>query len=122
YASDESGRYQVFVQSFPADGRKWQISTTGGTQPRWNRSGRELFYLTGARTLAAVPVMPGANFEQGAQALLEGVSVAPGPLRAFTYQPSPDGQRFLALVQAEGEAPGPPPITIVTNWQAGLTK
>jgi Tol biopolymer transport system component len=123
YASDESGRYQVFVQPFPADGRKWQISTIGGRQPRWNRSGRELFYITDAQTLAAIPLMLGASLQQGtAQVLFKGISGEGATTRTFTYQPSPDGQRFLALVQAEGDALGPPPITIVTNWQTGLTK
>ena len=66
YVSDESGREQVYVQSFPEHGGKWQISNGGGEQPLWRRDGRELFYLSGDRKLMAVEVKGDANkFEAG---------------------------------------------------------
>ena len=55
YESDESGGYQIYVQPVSPDGRRWQISTAGGSQPRWSRDGRELFFVTGGQTLMAVP-------------------------------------------------------------------
>src|SRR5262249_41478036 len=45
YASPESGRFEVYAQSFPPGRGKWQVSTTGGMQPRWRRDGRELYYI-----------------------------------------------------------------------------
>ena len=61
--SDESGAPQINVQSFPTLAGKWQVSTDGGTQPRWNRNGKELFYLAPDRKLMAVTVKTGAAFE-----------------------------------------------------------
>ena len=65
YVSDESGSLQVYVQSFPTLTGKWQISTDGGTQPRWSRDGTELFYLAPDRKLMAVTVTTADTFERG---------------------------------------------------------
>src|SRR5262249_36243778 len=46
YQSNESGRFEIYVQPFPGPGGKFQISTNGGTQVRWNKNGKELFYLS----------------------------------------------------------------------------
>ena len=56
YASDESGRFEVYVRPFPAGGTASLISIAGGTQPEWRRDGRELFYVTPNGELIAVPV------------------------------------------------------------------
>ena len=66
YASDVSGRYEVYVQSFPGGGGKRQVSTGGGNHPRWRRDGRELFYYAGDGKLMAAPVRSGESFEMGA--------------------------------------------------------
>ena len=47
YASDESGRYEVYMQAYPSGANRTLVSTGGGFQPRWSRDGRELFYVTG---------------------------------------------------------------------------
>ena len=52
YVSDESGRYEIYVQPYPGPGGKWQISTEGGTEPVWNPNGRELFYRSGNKMMA----------------------------------------------------------------------
>jgi eukaryotic-like serine/threonine-protein kinase len=52
YMSNESGRYEVYVQPYPGPGGKWQISTEGGTEPIWNPNGRELFYRSGDKMMA----------------------------------------------------------------------
>ena len=49
YISDESGRPEIYVKPYPGPGGKWLISTEGGTEPAWNRNGRELFFRRGAR-------------------------------------------------------------------------
>jgi Tol biopolymer transport system component len=56
YTSDATGTYEVYVQSFPASATTVRISTNGGSQPRWRRDGKELFYLAADETIMAVPV------------------------------------------------------------------
>jgi len=123
YVSNESGQNQVYVQPIPATGAKRQISTAGGDWPRWRRDGKELFYLAADRKLMAVPVDIGGaasgSFEIGlAQPLFEMQLSAP----ANSWQPGADGRRFLMTVPAGGEAAAATPITVITNWQAGLGK
>ena len=139
YTSDETGVLQVYVMAKPATpsavgaanaagagaGVRFQISnsTVGGTQPRWSRDGKELFYLEGLQRLMAVPVKTGSAFDAGASHLLFEAVFGTGAPYAFSYQPSADGQSFLVSVPAGGEgAASAPPITIVTNWQAGAKK
>ncbi len=59
YSSNESGRFQVYVQTFPLSDRKWQVSTDGGYEPRWRSDGREIYYLSEDRKLMAVSVGAG---------------------------------------------------------------
>ena len=60
YISDESGRYEIYVQPYPGPGGKWQISTEGGTEPVWNPNGRELFYRSGDKMMAVdITTQPG---------------------------------------------------------------
>ena len=122
YVSDELGSFQVYVQPIPATGAKYQISSGGGSYPRWRRDGKELFFITADGALMAVPVKPGGTtLEMGApQSLFKNVSFAL-PQRAFGYQPSPDGKRFLAIVPV-GDEGSSPPIQVFTNWQLSLNK
>jgi Tol biopolymer transport system component len=123
YMSDESGSNQVYVQSFPPSGMKWQISTRGGVQPRWRRDGKELFFMGGAVGGGGVPldVMAVAVDTSNTAVFKAGV-----PQRLFTVAPqsvtdvrnswdvTPDGQRFLVVSSAT--ATGVPPVTVVVNW------
>jgi Tol biopolymer transport system component len=61
YDSNESGRSQIYVQAIPTNGSKFQISTSGGSNPVWRRDGKELFYRSGEPTLMAVPITLGAS-------------------------------------------------------------
>ena len=65
YRSNESGRFEVYVQSFPKPASKWQISTGGGGQPRWRGDGKELYYVSSSSRLMAVPINAGAGLEVG---------------------------------------------------------
>src|SRR5204862_7494647 len=56
YVSDESGTAQIYVQSFPIIGSKWQVSTDGGEAPRWRADGREIFFVNRGRNLCSVNV------------------------------------------------------------------
>ena len=118
YVSDESGTPQIYVQSFPTLTGKWQISTEGGTQPRWRRDGRELFYLAPNRKLMAVTVRAGASFDAQTPRPLFETRLDGAALRQ-TYAVSADGNRFLLNVALES---GAPPVTIVINWPALLKK
>jgi dipeptidyl aminopeptidase/acylaminoacyl peptidase len=116
YASNESGRAEVYVQTFPPTGGKWQISNAGGVQPVWSRNGREILYLDLTGKLAAAAVTTeGARFEAGIPQTLFAAPI-PGSGDDFRhYTATRDGQRFVfdpATRQAE-----PTPITVVTNWR-----
>ena len=123
YQSNESGQFQVYVQTFPLSGAKYQISTAGGTSPRWRRDGKELFYVSGDQKLMAVPIKLGATAEAGTPQALFPISTFPGfgGTNSF-YAPMRDGQRFLVNAPAGGEAAAAPPFTVVTNWQAAFKK
>jgi Tol biopolymer transport system component len=120
YASNESGQAQVYVQTIPAGGSKFQVSNTGGFQPRWRRDGKELFYISGDRKLMAVPVKIGNTFEAGAAQTLFDIPPIFSPLIGrWAYQPSADGQRFLTLFNSSDTSP---PLTVVLNWQTGIKR
>jgi eukaryotic-like serine/threonine-protein kinase len=118
YVSDESGIPQVYVQSFPTLTGKWQISTDGGTQPRWRRDGSELYYLAPNRKLMRVTVKAGEAFEAGVPQPLFDTNLGTAALRQ-TYAVSPDGNRFLLNVPLGSATP---PLTVVLNWPALLKK
>ena len=120
YASNESGRDEIYVQPYPADGGKWMVSTDGGRQPRWRADGKELFYLTADDRVMAAEIEAGETFQPGVPHML---FRAPGvnpllPHNFYHYDVSDDGQRFLIDVAAEESEQSP--VTIVLNWQAEL--
>jgi Tol biopolymer transport system component len=117
YDSDESGKAEVYVQSFPASGAKWQISKVGGTLPRWRRDGKELFYLAADRKLMAVEVKLGPAFQAGIPRPLFDSRMDTANVR---YTVTRDGQRFLIPTPIV-EASSTPP-TVVINWPAGLRR
>ena len=115
YVSNESGRDEIYVQSFPKLDRKWQISNEGGTEPMWARSGRELFYRD-ADKMMAVAVTTEPAFSPGKPAqLFEGRYEKGLTLGHTNYDVSPDAQRFLMLKAGEQEA-APTQVNVVLNW------
>jgi serine/threonine-protein kinase len=110
--SNESGPGQVFVQAYPPPGPKWQISTDGGEQPCWSRSGCELFYRNGDRMMAVgVELKP--TFRAGRpQPLFEGSYFSFG--LSGSYDVAPDG-RFL-MIRPDPEESGPAHVKVVLNW------
>jgi serine/threonine protein kinase len=119
YSSNESGRFEVRVQTFPLSDRQWIVSTAGGYEPRWRADGREIYYLSLDRKLMAAPVGPGPSFGPPRQLFQTRV---PGSVyqNRTHYVPSRDGQRFLINTLA-ADVP-PVSITVVLNWTAGLKK
>ena len=113
YASDESGKPEVYVQSFPPSGFKRQISTAGGQYPRWSRNGRELFYTSSDGKLNAIAVAEaGSKLETSPPTPLFDVR---GDVAL-----SPDGSRFLTAVRVEDDSARP--VTVVLNWGLGREK
>jgi Tol biopolymer transport system component len=119
YDSNESGQSEIYVRPFPeVDGGRWQVSTGGGVQPVWARSGRELFYRDG-NAIVAVPVQAGPSFAAGnPKTLFEGRYVLGGGGHR-SYDVASDGQRFLmikAAPAAGSEDAQPARFIIVENW------
>ena len=120
YASNESGKWEIYATSFPESRGKWQVSTGGGDQPRWRGDGKEVFYLSSDGKMLAAPVTMGAKLDAGTPVALfqptlrEQVSSSD----LFVYDVSRDGQRFLIntrVKQAESA-----PMSVVLNWTAKL--
>ena len=104
YTSNETGRFEVFVETDPRSNRKWPISSNGGYEPRWEANGREVYYLSETRQLMAVAVGPGPSF--GAPVALFQAHVPRGVTENRThYVPSRDGRHFL--VNVASDTPGP---------------
>jgi Tol biopolymer transport system component len=117
YASNESGRNEIYVQPFPTATGKWQISTTGGTQPRWRSDEREIFYQSPDNKIVAVDIRATSTLEPGVPKALFGIHPKLG---GWPYDVAPDGQRFL--INETVHAAGAAPVTIVVNWTAELKK
>ena len=119
YASDESGRFEVYISSFPSLEHKVKVSTDGGNFPLWSHDGKELFYIALDKKLMSVGVKAGIAFEPGLpKELFETrISLGPGGRR---YDVANDGKRFLIVTVIEADKPSP--INVVLNWTAGLKK
>jgi eukaryotic-like serine/threonine-protein kinase len=115
YTSDESGRYEVYVQPYPGPGGKWQISTEGGTEPMWNPNGRELFYRSGNKMMA-VDIAGQLGFVVGKPHMLFQGQYIPTATTAPNYDVSADGQRFLMLKPVVQAQAAPTQINVVLNW------
>jgi len=108
YESDETGRSEIYVVPYPGPGGRSQVSTDGGTQPRWNRNGREMFFRSGDKMMA-VDVETGAAFRAGSPKML------------FTkvsedYDVAPDGKRFIMLKPAAAAESAPIELHVIVNW------
>ena len=119
YSSNETGRWEVYVTSFPEARGQWQVSNGGGDQPKWRNDGRELFYLGLDGKIMGVPVTTGTNFDPGsATALFQAnprvmVAIA----EQVTYDVSENGQKFLVNTQLKT---GSTPMSVVLNWTTNL--
>jgi len=112
YASDETGRFEVFVRPFPdAQSAKWQVSTDGGSSPHWSAQGNELFYLDAANQMQSAHVTTSPSFGIASKERLfsaSGYFLSPW---GQAYDVTPDGQRFLML--RVGTATGAMPVSLV---------
>jgi len=122
YNSNETGKWEIYVTSFPEAHGKWQVSTSGGEQPRWRADGKELFYLSSDGRMMATNVKTVAGFSAGAPApLFQAHPRQPvSYLDIFAYDVTRDGQRFL--INTETRSTETVPVTVISNWPAKLNK
>jgi serine/threonine protein kinase/Tol biopolymer transport system component len=110
YTSDESGRSEIYVQSYPSGANRIPVSSGGGKLPRWSRDGKELFYVTGDGVVA-VAIRPDGSF--GApRRLFDRSNFYTSLFR--TYDISPDGKRFLMIRRDPGSVPRQ--LNVILNW------
>lgn len=119
YQNNETGRSEVYVTAFPSGGAKWQVSTSGGTNPSWRRDTKELFFLDPSDSVMAVDVNPvGKIVQMGTPRALfhvPGLQTQQGP-----YSVTADGKKFL--VNSGDLKEESQPLTMVQNWPSQLKK
>ena len=113
YLSDESGANEISVQSFPAGSDRQQVSVGGGTQPRWRRDGRELFYVSSDRKVMSVDIHAGERLEAGTPHALFQTRILPPVEARNHYDVTSDGQRFVVNSRRPEDASLP--ITVVVG-------
>ena len=113
YTSDDTGRSEVYVTSFPQAGGLRQVSIAGGESPSWRRDGKEIFYLSPDRRLMAAEVnAEDSAFQIGAVRPLFSTR-ATVELLASTYAVSPNGQMFLINTEPDASTA---PLVVVAQW------
>jgi Tol biopolymer transport system component len=116
YETTESRRAEIVVQSFPVPSSKWQVSTNGGSHPRWRRDGRELYFIGPDSKMMAVPIkISGSNLEPAVPIALFTARVPQVPKPQYSV--TTDG-RFLINEQVEDPAANS--ITLILNWKPKL--
>ena len=112
YVSNEGGRDEVWVATFPKPEGKWQVSTNGGTEPRWSANGKELFFASAAMLMATEVYTTSGTLQIGpTHALFDLPRVG---TQVYSYDVAEDG-RFLVLANAGRDVT---PLSLLLNWQA----
>jgi hypothetical protein len=115
YETNESGRPEIVVQSFPQARGRFAVSTGGGIAPRWSIDGREIFFIAPDGQMMAVPVdANGAIFEAGRPTALFASDINIQPFK-FQYAVSRDGRFLINSLQPEEATTQP--ITLILNWR-----
>jgi serine/threonine protein kinase/Tol biopolymer transport system component len=123
YQSDESGKNEIYVRTYPdVNKRRWQVSTSGGKGPRWSPDGRELYYLNGSAVMAvSVDIKP--TFDPGKpEILFQGTNFLSSVTGWVWWDIHPNGKKFLMIKPTDitGEASEAanlqPKIVVVLNW------
>jgi eukaryotic-like serine/threonine-protein kinase len=121
YQSDESGRDEIYIRPFPGPGGKWQVSTAGGTRPRWRADGKELFFVGADRLMSAQISLGISTVQVGAvQSWFDIDFVGSGSNARDLYDVTRDGQRFLVELYQGNEISIP--LTLVVNWPGEILK
>ncbi|MFI5181271.1 MAG: protein kinase [Thermoanaerobaculia bacterium] len=118
YVSDETGRSEVYVQTMPPGGGKWQLSSLGGDQPTWRKDGREIYFLAANGRLMATSVTAAPAFSAGSPAPLFDAMTGEPSVKGVRnyYVPWRDGSKFLTQTYPRfGKANA---IHVLVNWPA----
>jgi serine/threonine-protein kinase len=117
YSSDESGQTEVYVRPFPdSDRERWKVSLGGGKQPQWSRDGRELFYLTSAGAMMAVPVSETPELSLGQPVKLFDDAGFAHITGGRSYDITKDGRFLITKAQRPSGTSAPGSLVIVHNW------
>ncbi len=118
YQSNESGTNEIYVRPFPGPASKWQVSTSGGSRPRWRKDGKELFYHGNDNKIYAAEIkLNSSTAEVGSVVPLFHPHAFVGGFRDG-YDVSADGQRFLVSVLEQQTGP----VTVLLNWPGEIKK
>ena len=120
YCSDNSGRSEVYVRSFPSPGAEWRVSVDGGTQPVWRPDGQELFFVGADHKLMAVKTKIMSAVAHAAIENLFDIRLRSSASDIGLFDVSADGRRFLVNTPVEQQTPSP--VTVVVNWSAPLRR
>jgi hypothetical protein len=119
YSSNESSRFEVYVQQLPADGRKWQVSTGGGSDPKWRADGKEMFYIDNDGRMMSVSLRDLSAFDPDVPRplfpLRDHAVVAP---YTSAYDVQTGGERFLVRVLTE--EPQTHPLNVLVHWSVPM--
>jgi serine/threonine protein kinase len=119
FTSVESGQNEVYVRPFPQGDGKWQISSNGGSEPKWRGDGKELFYLTPDGTMMAVPVTSEPTFSAALPITLFKTGTLPIDIGAWgaagEYDVSKDGKKFI--INTIVTQPTPANLYVIVNWK-----
>jgi Tol biopolymer transport system component len=119
YRSNESGRFEIYVQNYPVSRGKWQISNSGGQEPRWRKDGKELFYVAGGKLMAAQIRSVGDTLQAGIpEALFEPPFIRMSGRNRYCV--AAGGQRFLVVSEVKQDEE--PQLSVLANWPAMLTR
>ncbi len=116
FASDDSGRSEIYVTPFPGPGRRWRVSTEGGFFANWSSTGREIFFLSFSDDVMAVPVDPGEEtITIGPPKVLIEANISP---ISYPYSPLPGAEQFLVITQQVG----PQSLRVVVGWNGEIRR
>ena len=118
YVSNDSGKNEVYVRSFPGPGGKWPISSEGGTEPVWAPDGRELFYRNNEKMMA-VPIESTSDFSPGVPVVLFEHRTTLSPVHVPEYSVTADGRHFI---MGQGSAFALTRLNVVVNWADELKR
>jgi Tol biopolymer transport system component len=107
YDSNESGRYEAYIQSLDNPGLRWKVSQNGGVNPEWGPGGKELFFVGSESRLMSVPISQAPSFQPGTARPLFQMS-------SNAYSVLPDASRFLVVEPGRAASP---PISVIVNWR-----
>jgi hypothetical protein len=120
YQSNESGKGEVYVTSFPQAGGKWQVSQGGGAVPRWRHDGTGLYYrMPDGKLMEASIVSKGTALEVGTPLQVSKIQLGEFGPNQWVVEPSPKDDRFLVL---RPEKTASTPLTLVTHWPEGIKR